>query len=113
MGAAQQPIEIEQGSNFQMVISVVGGPDDLTGYTGAMQIRDLKSSSALLYEATSIAIAPVNRLVTVTIPFTDTVGFGWTRGNYDVLITAGDDSAAYRIAEGKVTVDHSVTREPV
>jgi hypothetical protein len=110
VGAAQLPLEIEQGADCVLTVSVVGGPDDLTGYTGEMQIRAMKGDAVALYtiDPTNITFDLGTRIVTVRIPYTDTEGFTWDRGVYDVrIIKTG--SGAWRIAEGKVTVDHWVT----
>jgi hypothetical protein len=111
MGAAQLPLEIEQGADCILTIAVVGGPDSLSGYQGAMQIRQLKADTTFLYEVDSsnITFDVGNRIVTVRIPYEDTEGFDWNLGVYDVRIKV-DGVAAWRIAEGKVTVDHWVTR---
>lgn len=111
MGAAQLPLEIEQGSECVFTVLVTGGPGTLTGYTGAMQIREMKTSTEVLYEVAegNITFDAGNRIVTVRIPGSDTAEFDWDRGVYDVLITGL--SAPWRICEGKVTVDHWVTRE--
>ena len=113
MGAARLNIEIEQGADFQMAVLVVGGPVSLTGYTGAMQIRQMKSSTEVLYEVSpdDITVDDPSRTVTVKIPYRDTAGFLWNNAAYDVYIISGDESDAYRVAEGKVTMDYSVTRE--
>lgn len=111
MGAGQLDIEIEQGAEFQLVVTVVGGPSSLAGYTGEMQIRDTKASSTVLYTAPGVTIDEGNRQVVVRIPHTATKDFTWARGRYDVLVTSGDSTSAYRVAEGKVAIDHSVTRE--
>jgi hypothetical protein len=112
MGATQLPIEIEQGADFDLLVAVVGGPDDLTGWTGRMQIRELKASADVLYE--TIAGVTINvgaDTVAIHVPCTETVTFDWDRGVYDVLITSGDATSAHRIVEGKVTLDRAVTRE--
>lgn len=113
MGAAQLPIEIEQGSDFRLVVTVVGGPSSLAGYTGAMQIRSMKADPVVLYQVPSggITIDQINSQVVVKIAAAATANFTWDIGVYDVLITSGDEADAYRIVEGKVRVDHSVTRE--
>jgi hypothetical protein len=113
VGAAKLPIVIEQGAEFQMVITVVGGPASIAGYTGAMQIRESRASSAVLYEVpgSGITIDPDNRQVVVRIDYRATAGFDWNLATYDVLITSGDEEDAYRVAEGKIKIDHSVTRE--
>lgn len=110
MGAAQLPLEIEQGSDCVFSVSVLGGPGTLTGYVGAMQIREMKDSTEVLYEVdpANITFDAGNRIVTVRLPAADTATFDWDRGVYDVLITGID---SWRICEGKVTIDHWVTRE--
>jgi hypothetical protein len=111
MSAAQLPLDIEQGSELVFNVSVIGGPGTLTGYVGAMQIRSMKSDPTTLYEVDpdNITFDTGNRIVTVRIPATDTATFSWDRGVYDVLISGISD--AWRICEGRVTIDHSVTRE--
>ena len=113
MGAAKLPIVIEQGAEFDMVITVVGGPASLAGFTGAMQIRESRSSTAVMYEVPSggITIDPDNRQVSVNIDHLATAGFTWNLAVYDVLITSADETEAHRVAEGKIKIDHSVTRE--
>lgn len=111
MGAAQLPIEIEQGSNFRLVVTLVGGPDSWTGYTGRMQIRAQKSSSEVLFDTSEITVDTINKQAVLEISAVDTAEFDWTNGSYDVLLTSGDEQDAYRVVEGKVKVDHSVTRE--
>lgn len=113
MGAAQLAIVIEQGADFQLVVTVVGGPDSLTGYTGAMQIRAMKSDPVTLYEVPGggFTFDDINRQVVVDIGYQATKAFDWDVASYDVLITSGDEADAYRVCEGKVRVDHSVTRE--
>jgi hypothetical protein len=113
VGAAKLPIVIEQGAEFDMVITVVGGPASLAGYTGSMQIRESKASSTVVYEVPSggITIDPDNRQVSVNIDYLATAGFTWNMAVYDVLITSADETDAHRVAEGKIKIDHSVTRE--
>lgn len=112
MAATKLPITIEQGSDFELVITVVGGPASMSGYTGAMQIRSIKSSSPALYDvpADMVIVDAPNRQVTVLLPWTETVDFDWDGGLYDLVITSADEVDAYRIVEGKVSIDHSVTR---
>lgn len=113
MAATRASIVIEQGADFDMVIGITGGPADLTGYTGAMQIRALATDTATLYDSGEggLTVDPINWQVVVKIPCAETATFGWSLGVYDVLITSGDGETAYRLAEGKVNVDRSVTRE--
>lgn len=112
MAATKLPITIEQGSDFELVVTVVGGPASMSGYTAAMQIRTIKSSSPALYTVPSgmLVVDAANRQVTVSLPWTETVDFDWDGGLYDLVITSADEVDAYRIIEGKASIDHSVTR---
>jgi len=110
MTAAQLPLEIEQGSDCVFSVQLNGGPADISAYTGAMQIRSMKDDPAVLYSLapTGFTFDAGNRIVTVRIPAADTAAFSWDRGVYDVLISGADGD--WRICEGKVTIDHWVTR---
>jgi hypothetical protein len=112
VGAAYLALEIEQGSDFQLVVTVVGGPVSMAGYVGSMQIRASKSTTPALYDVPSgmITVDNANRQVVVSLPWTETKNFSWDGGLYDLVITSGDGVDAYRVVEGKVLVDHSVTR---
>lgn len=112
MGATKLDLRIEQGSDFSMVVAVSGGPSSLIGYTGAMQIRANKISTVVLYEVdpAAIVIDDAARQVTITLPWVESVDFDWDAGLYDLVITSADELDAYRLVEGKVTVNHAVTR---
>jgi hypothetical protein len=112
MAATKLPITIEQGSDFVLVVTVIGGPSSLAGYTGAMQIRSSKAASPALYDVpgSAIVVDDSTRQVTVTLPWTETVDFDWDSGVYDLVVTSGNDLDAFRLVEGKVSIDHSVTR---
>lgn len=111
MGAAKLDITIEQGSDFQLVVTVVGGPVSMAGYTAKMQIRPGKSSTDLRYDVPSSALTvdSLNRQVVVDLPWTESVPFSWDSGMYDVVIVSADNLDAWRVVEGKVTIDHRVT----
>lgn len=112
MGATKLALNVEQGSDFDLVVTVVGGPASLSGYTGSMQIRAIKSAGETLYtvDPGAIAIDNVGRQVTVSLPWTETADFDWDNGLYDLVITSADQTEQHRLVEGKVSVDHSVTR---
>lgn len=112
VGAAKFDITIEQGSDFQLVVTVVGGPVSMTGYTGKMQIRPGKGSAELRYDVATSAITvdSTNRQVVVDLPWTETNGFSWDSGMYDLVIVSSDQADVWRVAEGKAIVDHSVTK---
>jgi len=112
VGAAKYDLVIEQGSDFQLVVTVVGGPSSMSGYTGKMQIRPGKNSPNLRYDVPSSAITvdAANRQVVVDLPWTESVGFTWDSGMYDLVIVSADELDAWRVVQGKAIVDHSVTK---
>lgn len=111
MAAAQYDFEIPNGGTVDFVVDVVGGPTDLTGYTGEMQIRELRADILPLatIDPSNITVNGTTRQVRVRIPSSQTAGFDWERGVYDVKIT-GPGSDAWRIVEGRVTNSQAVTR---
>jgi hypothetical protein len=84
-----------------------GEPRDLTGFTGAMQIRASKDdpTSTLLASGT-VTIDADDGTATVTIG--DTSAMTWIAGYYDVVITDGDGPPE-RILEGRATLRQGVT----
>lgn len=109
--AARLDLEIPAGTNVEFVVDVVGGPASLTGYTGAMKIRELRSDELPLAEVSpeSIVVNPSTRQVAVTILGTETAAYDWRRGVYDVVISGplGD----WLLVEGRVINYPIVTRE--
>ena len=111
MAAAQYDFEIPRGGTVDFVVDVVGGPADLTGYTGSMMIRELRADNVPLATVPpdGITVNGTTRQVRVRIPSSETVGYEWQRGVYDVYIT-GPSTDAWRIVEGRVTNSQAVTR---
>jgi hypothetical protein len=109
--AAYRDFEIPAGGTVEFVVDVVGGPADLTGYTGSMQIRAQRSDVAPLatVDPAGITVDSFNRQVTVRIPSSATSGYLWERGVYDLYIT-GPTGDAWPIVEGRVTTSLAVTR---
>lgn len=104
-------LEIPQGSTARLVVTVVGGPDDLTGYTGWMQIREVKADLLPLdeFDESDITVDPVNRQVVVTIPAASTALYtDFSEGVYDLLLVG--PGGPYRVVEGRVIINRSVTR---
>lgn len=111
MAVAYQDLEIPAGQTLEFVVDVVGGPSSLTGYTGAMKIREQRSDAAPLATVSggAITVNATTRQVTVRIPSTETVAYTWRRGVYDLVIT-GPTGDAWRLVEGRVTNSQAVTR---
>lgn len=110
MPVALRDFEIPGGSTLLFVVDVVGGPLILTGYTGAMSIKELRGDVDLLadLDPSWIVVNPGTRQVTVTIPSEETATYAWRRGVYDLLIT-GPDGDDWRLVEGRVTCSQPVT----
>lgn len=110
MPVAYRDIHIPAGSTFQFTVDLLGGPTDLTGYTAAMTIRELRADILPLAEISpsSFIVNPGTRQLTVRIPSDETATFDWERGVYDLLLIGplGDD---WRIAEGRATCSQPVT----
>jgi hypothetical protein len=88
-------------------------PQDLTGFTARMQIRDSVGAAAALLELTTsnsrIALDNTAKTITLTISATDTAAITWTRGVYDLeLVSAG--GVVYRVSQGNVFVNRETTR---
>lgn len=107
MTAARKDIVIEQAANFRLVVSVIGGPEDLSGYTAKMQVRQIKASEELLAEMVGI-VNPVTRQVVVEALASVTEDYDWSEGVYDVLMEGA--AGSWRIAEGRAILSKSVTR---
>lgn len=112
MTVAQRDFEIPAGGTLEFVVDVIGGPATLTGYTGSMQIRALRTDDEVLAEIppSAIVVNDGTRQVTVRIPSSETKTYTWRRGVYDLLIT-GPTNDAWRLVEGQVTNSLPVTRE--
>lgn len=102
---------IPQADVFKLVVTVVGGPDSLAGYTGEMQIRKTRSSAEVLAEVnpTSFTVDDLNSQVILEIPDTDTELYDWDGSAVYDLHLVGPDR--WRVLEGKVRLDKVVTRE--
>lgn len=115
MAAIQQDITLSNGRTFTLaVVCVEEDPTthelnvrDLTGWTGAMQIRATADATVVLAEA-DVTIAVVSGTVTATIPDTDTDTMTWRSGVYDLIITDGTETDT--LAEGAARFKRSVTR---
>lgn len=112
MAVATRDFEIPAGSTVKFVVDVIGGPDDLAGYTGKLQIRELRNDiiPLVVLDPSNIVVNSGTRQVTVTIPGAESATYDWRRGVYDLLIT-GPLGDPWRLVEGRVTLSQAVTRE--
>lgn len=101
---------IDQGTSFESVLNLKDddeNPVNLTGYTGAGQIRKHYSSS----NSTSftIALGGANGTVTISLSANTTANLVAGRYVYDVEVT-DTGGLVSRLFEGIVTVTPQVTR---
>ena len=107
--------KLHQGSDeyFDLVVKSDGiTPDNLTGYTARMMIRQSIRDDTILDELTTengrIEITPLDGKLRVLFPSLVTSGYDFTRGVYDLELVSGD--VVIRILQGEVEVDLEVTR---
>ena len=105
-------LSIDQGSDFSAEIIVEDSNGDvanLTGYTGAGQIRKTYSSST----ATNFVVTVTNAtqgLLTLTLANSVTNAMKAGRFVYDVEITETSNGEKTRVVEGQVTINPGVTQ---
>jgi hypothetical protein len=110
---------INQGATYERVFfwqqggcTTAGGPSpiNLTGYTALMQIRAAPLSPTIFYDASAdIVLGGVFGTITLTIDATDTEGFTWWQGVYDLLLTSAGGQVT-RLLSGNVFVSPGVTQ---
>jgi hypothetical protein len=106
--AVKANITIDQGTDFSTSIDVTddnGDPTDLSGYTGAAQMRKHYTSS----NSYSFSVAVANGSVTLTMNSATTANITSGRYVYDCELTSGSNTVT-RLVEGIVTVTPQVTR---
>jgi hypothetical protein len=113
MAVNRLDIVIPQGGTFRMTVQVIGGPTDITDYTGKMQVRQSKGNAAVLAEvsAGAFTVSNTTRTVTIEIPSTETALYEWDRDAvYDAYIV-GPGLDEWRIIEGLARLSKTVTRD--
>lgn len=106
--ALKANITVDQGADFSTSIDVTddnGDPTDLTGYSGAAQMRKHYTSS----NAYAFTVAVANGSVTLTMNSATTANITSGRYVYDCELTSGG-GVVTRLVEGIVTVTPQVTR---
>lgn len=108
--ALKANLQIDQGSTYNTTLSLTDANDDpmdLTGYTGAAQMRKHYTSS----NSTSFSVTLNSTAGTVGLTMSANTTAGITAGRYvyDVEITSPSDVVT-RVVEGIVTVTPNVTR---
>tara|TARA_Y100000310_G_C20629232_1_gene787651 strand:- start:519 stop:860 length:342 start_codon:yes stop_codon:yes gene_type:complete len=112
--AAIANLIVDQGATFTSTITVYNTDDtlfNLTGYTGASQIRKSYSSSSASATFT-VAFATDRTLgqLTVSLTAAQTALLDEGRYVYDVEVTKTSDSTVTRVIQGIVTVSPNATK---
>lgn len=108
--AIKANISIDQGTDYTTVINVTDEDDlviDLTGYTGAAQMRKHYTSSNAY--AFTVSIAASNGAVTLSMNSATTNAISAGRYVYDCELRSASNVVS-RLIEGIVTVTPQVTR---
>ena len=111
---------IEQGTTSQYAWPVTDDDNNsipLSGYTGKAQVRSAKTSGTVLHEwnLSPVASAGQSQMllqgssVILVTPPAISLAWTWTKGIYDITITAPDGTVS-RVGEGIIEVNRSVTR---
>ena len=110
MKAAIYNLEIEQGSTFKRVFTVVGATWNLTPYTPRMVIRQQPGSPVLFDSDAHAGSVVINNATTLTIeiPASVTATFKFDQANYDLELN--DAGAIYKMIKGKVLLNKEYTR---
>lgn len=107
--ATKANLVVDQGTTFTTTITVSddeGNALDLTGYTGAAQIRKHYTSSNSV--SFVVSITPATGEVTLSLTANATANLNAGRYVYDCELT--NSGTVSRILEGIVTVSPQVTR---
>ena len=110
--AVYSNITIDQGSDFLAEIIVedaTGTVANLTGYTGAGQIRKAYTSTTFTAFGVTVTSA-LHGVLTLTLTNAVTNAMKAGRYVYDVEITKTSDGQKTRVVEGQLTVNPGVTQ---
>jgi hypothetical protein len=114
MATTRKDIAIPQSGTYRLVMTVVGGPDDLVGATCRMQIKTSKASNATTLatiETDSFTIDDLNFQVVLEITDEQTSTFNWSKpAVYDIYLTDAQDKR-WRLLEGVAILSKTVTQE--
>ena len=109
MKSGNHNINIESGSQFDMVLTITNddGTDySLTGYTPDMQIRN--ANSALLIDCSSYITVQNGNELNVSIPASTSAPIGDEVAFYQIEIING--TTEYSVMRGNATFDKAVIR---
>jgi len=106
-------LTIDQGASFKAEIDVKdadGDALDLTGFTGAGQMRKTYSSSTKTDFTVEFKNPRTSGTMSISLTATQTNALKAGRYVYDVEVTKTSDAEVTRVVEGQVDVTPGVTR---
>ena len=104
-------LSVDQGADFSAEIVVqdsTGTVANLTGYTGAGQIRKTYSSTTATNFAVTI-VSVTQGVLSIALSNSVTNGMKAGRYVYDVEITKTSNGEKTRVVEGQITINPGVT----
>ncbi len=110
--AVYSDLSIDQGADFSAEIVVedaTGTVANLTGFTGAGQIRKTYSSNTATNFGVVVSSA-ANGVLTISLANSVTAAMKAGRYVYDVEITQTSNGEKTRVVEGQVTIHPGVTQ---
>lgn len=108
--ATKANLFVDQGATFSTTVNLTdsdGNPIDLSGYTGAAQMRKSYTSSTSV--AFVVTLDELNGTITLGLTANTTANIAGGRYLYDVELT-DSTNAVSRVFEGIVTVNPNITR---
>lgn len=110
------PLLIEQGATFRQTFTWQTGspsvPVDLTGYSAHMQVRDAPGTLPVLLDLSTanggIVLGGTAGTVTLYASATTTAALAWSKGRFDLDLTAPNGDVI-RLLQGGVVVSPEVT----
>ncbi len=105
-------LSVDQGADFSAEIVVqdsTGTVANLTGYTGAGQIRKTYSSTTATNFVVTI-VSVLQGILSISLSNSVTNGMKAGRYVYDVEITKTSNGEKTRVVEGQITINPGVTQ---
>lgn len=112
MSVANYDIELFQGADYSLTITVKdsnGDAVDLTGYSASMYIANDRDSSPDLTLTGGAGLTLGGTAGTIQVAITDTQvdAISWTKGEYDLVTTDGSGNKERKL-QGSVFVNEQV-----
>lgn len=111
--AVYSNIEVDQGSEFYLVIQITdanGDAFDLTNYSARSMMRKSYASATYYNIVATVLNPPTDGKVQLYIPATQSNGMRRGRYYYDVEVYTANDADVQRAQEGQININPNITR---